>query len=408
MFVGRFFAIFTSFLVGIYIARYLGPSNYGLLNYVTSFVGLFVFLAYFGIDSIVSRELVKNPEKKDTLIGTGFYIKLAGSILAILSIFLISFFITEDLFTLSLIWLFSLSFIPQAFNIIEIYFQSQVLSKNIVLAQIISNLISAILKILCIMIGKGIFWLIVIYIIEASLYAGILLFSFRKFGNHLRTWRFEFPIARYILKDAWPLMFSTVALSIYMKIDQVMIKNMLGNEGAGIYAVAAKLSEVWYVIPMVICASVSPAIIKAAKVSTQLFEQRIRKLYFFMFWLAFFVASVITIFAYPIIQTLFGSTYLSAVPVLQIYVWAGIAISMGYAINQYLLAHNLTKITFYNNVLGALLNVILNIILIPKMGISGAAIATLVSYIVAIFGVFLFKESRAQGYLVLKSIINRT
>ena len=406
MFFGRFFTLGVSFFIGIYIARYLGPSNYGLLSYVTSFVGLFGFLASFGIDSIVSREIINNHDKKDEIIGTGFYIKIVGSLIAIVSVLIVSFFTTKDLFTLGLIWLFSLNFIPQSFNILETYFQSQVLSKKVVTAQVAANIISTILKISVILLNKGIFWLTLIYIIETSIYALILLFSFRKFGNHIRKWRFNIGVAKSLLKDSWPLMLSAVAISIYMKIDQVMIKNMLGNEQAGIYAVAAKLSEVWYFIPGIICTSLFPSIINTMNASKELFENRMQKLYSLMFWISFFIASFTTIFSYLIIKILFGAAYMGAVTTLQIYVWAGVAVFLGGAVGQYLIVSNLTKISFYNTALGALVNVTLNIILIPKIGIAGAAIATLISYLTATFGIFLFKSTRRQGLLILKSIIS--
>lgn len=404
MFFGRFFTLGISFFVGIYIARYLGPANYGLLNYVMSFVGLFGFLTSFGIDGIVGREIIKDHDKKDEFIGTAFYIKIIGSFLAILSVFLVSIFTTRDIFTLGLIWIFSLSFIPQAFGIIEIYFQSQVLSKKAVSAQIISNIISVILKIFCIASDKGIFWLTLIYLVETSIYSGILLFSFRKFGNHLRKWKFNLNIAKSLLKDSWPLMLSTVAVGIYMKIDQVMIKNMLGDEQAGIYAVAVKLSEAWYFIPAIIGTSLFPSIVISMKTNKVLFESRIKRLYFFLFWISFVIALFTSILAYPIIKILFGDMYIESVTTMQIYSWASLAVFLSYPLNQYLIARNLTKISFYNTLIGSLVNIILNIILIPKIGIVGAAIATLISYTVATFGVFIFKQTREQGVLMLRSI----
>ena len=407
MFFGKFFTLGISFFIGIYIARYLGPSNYGLFSYVISFVGLFGFLASFGIDSIVSREIIKDHGKKDELIGTTFYLKIIGSIIAITAIIIVSFFTTKDLFTLGLIWIFSLNFIPQAFNIIEIYFQSQVLSKNVVKAQIISNVISTLLKILVIVFNKGIFWLLVILIVESAIYALILLFSFRKFGNHIRQWKFNITVAKSLLKDSWPLMLSTVAIGIYMKIDQVMIKNMLGNEQVGIYAVAVKLSEVWYFIPMLICTSLFPSIVQAMHTSKELFESRMKKLYFMMFWLSTGIATFITILSHLIIKVLFGLQYLGAVTTLQIYVWAGIGVSLGLIVNQYLLVNNYTKISFYITLIGAMINVIFNIILIPRMGISGAAVATTISYICTTFGIFFFKQTREHGLLLVKSLAKK-
>lgn len=407
MFGGRFISLGISFFVGVYIARYLGPANYGLLSYVTSFVGLFGFLASFGIDGIVSREIIKDHDKKDGLIGTGFYIKLVGSLIAIASVFVISLFTTHDIFTLGLIWIFSLSFIPQAFNIVEIYFQSQVLSKKVVIAQIVSNVCSAILKLSVIFLNKGIFWLTLIFLVEASIYGVILLFNYRKFGNHIRSWKFNKNIAKSLLKDSWPLMLSSVAIGIYMKIDQVMIKNMLGNEQAGIYAVAVKLSEVWYFIPTLICTSLFPSIVNAMHTNKGLFENRMKRLYSLMFWISFIIAIVTTILAYPIIAILFGKAYMGAITTLQIYIWAGVAVFIGSAVGQYILASNSTKIYFYTTIIGALVNISLNIILIPRMGIKGAALATLISYIIATFGIYFFSKTKRQVILIFKSIINK-
>jgi len=406
LFFGRSFVILTAFLIGIYIARYLGPGNYGLFNYVLSFVGLFGFLTSFGIDSIVSREIIKDHSKKNDLIGTGFYLKIIGSLIAIITVVVVSFFTTKDPFTLGLIWILSLNFIPQAFNIIEVYFQSQALSKKIVIAQIIATVISMALKISLIALDRGIFWLMLVYIIETTIYALILLFFFKRLNNGIEKWRFNKNIAKSLLKDSWPLMLSSIAISIYMRIDQVMIKNILGNEQVGIYAVAAKLSETWYFIPMLICTSLSPTIINAFKVSKEFFESRMKKLYFLMFWLSFSIALITTILAYPIVRILFGIAYVDAVTTLQIYVWAGVGVSLGITLGQYLLVNNLTKISFYCTLLGALVNIILNIILIPKIGINGAAIATLVAYMLATFGIFFFDASRKHGILILKSIIN--
>lgn len=406
MFFGKIFTLGVSFFVGVYIARYLGPSNYGLLSYVISFVGLFGFLSSFGIDSIVSREIINDHNKKDEIIGTGFYLKIFGGLVAIASVFIISFFVTKDPFVLLLIWLFSLSFIPQAFNIIEVYFQSQVLSKKVVMAQILVTTVSTILKILCIILGKGIFWLIMIYIVEVLIYSFTLLYSFRKVGNSVRKWIFNIDKAKYLLKYSWPLMLSSVAIGIYMKIDQVMIKNILGNEQAGIYAVAVRLSEFWYFLPMIICTSLFPAIINAMKVSKELFESRMKKLYFLMFWLSFSIAFFVTIFSYGIIKILFGIPYIGAVTTLQIYVWSGVSVSLGVASSQYLLTTNQTKILFYSTLLGAIINVILNLILIPRVGINGSAISTLISYTVSTFIILMFKKSRNHGLLIIQSIIN--
>jgi len=406
MFAARVFILTVAFFINAYMARYLGPGNYGLLNYVFSFVGLFSFIASLGIESIANREIIKNHEKKNLIIGTSFYLKLIGSLMAILIIFIFSRYSTNDAILLGLITMYSFSYIFSAFNIVDIYFQSQVLSKYPAIVTITAGIISTILKIIAMTLGAGIIWLTAIYVLESIIVAAGLLFFFIYKGHSIKEWVFNKSTAIMILNDSWPLMLSSIAIGIYMKIDQVMIKNMLGNEQAGIYAVAVKLSEVWYFIPGIICSSLFPSIVNAVNTSTELFENRLRKLYFSMFWISTIIASFITIFSYPIIKILFGVPYLEAVPALRIYVWAGIFVSIGGIVGQFLLIKNLTKISFYTALLGSITNVILNMILIPNIGVSGAAIATIISYAIAVFGILLFDKSKHQGILILKSLIN--
>ena len=208
-----------------------------------------------------------------------------------------------------------------------------------------------------------------------------------------------------ILHDSLPLILSSVAVTIYMDIDQIMIKNMMSSEALGIYAVAVKLSEAWYFIPGVISASVFPAIVNARKVSKELYEKRFMKLYSLMFWLSTSIALLTTIFASLIIHIIYGYQYLGAVTALQIYVWAGVAVSLGFVLGQYLIAENYTQISAVGAVVGAVTNVVLNIIFIPKYGINAAAVATFISYTLATFSVLFFKKTRPHLKVIIRSII---
>ncbi len=406
MFLARIFILAIAFFVNAYMARYLGPANFGLLNYVFSFVGLFGFLASLGVENIANREIVTDHSKKNLIVGTSFYLKLFGSLIAILVIFIFARFTTSDGILLGLISMYSISYIFSAFNIIDVYFQSQVLSKYPAIVTISAGIISAILKIVAMSLGLGIIWLTAIYVFEGVIITIGLLFFFIRNKHSIKEWIFDKTIALAILKDSWPLMLSSIAWGVYMKIDQVMIKNMIGNEETGIYAVAAKMAEFWYFIPGMICASVFPAIVNAKKTSKELYEKRLGKLYSLMFWLSLLVAVFISIFAYYIIYILFGNQYLEAVTTLRIYVWAGIAVSLGSALGYYLITENLTKVTAIATVIGAIVNVILNFILIPKYGINGAAIASVISYTMVTFSMFIFKNSGKHLILISKALIN--
>jgi O-antigen/teichoic acid export membrane protein len=171
-----------------------------------------------------------------------------------------------------------------------------------------------------------------------------------------------------------------MAVSIYMRIGQVMIKEMMDAEQVGFYAAAVRLSEAWYFIPMAITASVFPAIINAKKQSDELYYQRLQKLYDLMVWLAVAIALPTTFLAPWVIRVLYGKAFSLAAGVLSIHIWAGVFVFLGVASGQWFIAENLQIYSFYRTLCGCIVNIILNFLLIPRYGVKGAAISTLVSY----------------------------
>jgi O-antigen/teichoic acid export membrane protein len=189
-----------------------------------------------------------------------------------------------------------------------------------------------------------------------------------------------------------------------MKIDQVMIKNMLDSKELGYYAAAVRLSEAWYFIPVALTNAIYPAIVNAKKVNNKFYFNRMQKLYDILAWMAISIAVPVSIFSKDIINIIFGAEFQSAAPVLTIYIWAGVAVFLGVASSQYLITENFTKLSFFRTLIGMVINVILNLVLIPKYGIIGAAYATLISYSVATFSLIFIKKTSYQIVMMLKSI----
>jgi len=389
--------------VSVYVARYLGPSKYGLLSYAISFVGLFSAIAMLGLDNIVVRNLVGYEKNRDELLGTAFALKVIGSILLLGILALAVRFTTNDKLTNLLILIIALATIFQSFNVVDFYFRSRVLSKYAVYARIVSVIFSAFIMFLLIYFRTGLIYFAAVKLIESVILAIGLITTYAKQKLSMFEWRIKFDLAKRLLKDSWPLILSGVAISIYMKIDQVMIKEMLNLKAVGNYAVAVKLSEGWYFIPMAIASSVFPAIVNAKKASKKLYYERLEKLYALMTWLAIGIALPITFLAHDIVSVLFGVQYHEAAGVLRIYIWAGVFIFLMVAIGQYLIAENYTEIAFFRAATGMIVNVMMNIILIPKYGIQGAAIATLVSYFVATFFVALIPKTQKQAILMFQA-----
>lgn len=392
MFFGQMFNLGLSFCIGIWMARYLGPENYGILNYVLAFVGLFAFIADLGVNSILNRELVKFPEKRDELLGTALRLKIGGGIVAFLVTVCVIFFTDASPLIRGLVVLYSLTFILQSVNVISTFFQARVEAKNNVRSQIISSSISSVLKIVMILSGFGVIWLMLIYVLDFIWLGIALAVAYRRSGLKIMSWSFNWLIAKEILSSSWLLMLSSASTFIYMRIDQVMIGNFLGEKEVGLYSAAVKLSEIWYFIPGVICGSLFPAIVNAKKSNLIIYYNRLRKLYWFLFIISFLISVAITFLAPFIIQSFFGLEYLNAIPILRVYVWSTIGSFMGWAIGQYFLIENRVKILFYYTVFSMFINIILNIVLIPKIGSVGAALATSISYSIGPIVVYIFNK----------------
>ncbi len=405
MFFGQFFSMIVAFFIGAYIARYLGPKNYGAMSYTISFVSLFGFLAGFGVDNILNRELVKYPEKKDELLGNSFWLKLIGGIIAIIVINFVSFFTNEDTLTRLLVFVFSLTFVFQSFTVISIFFQSQVLSKKIVSVQLIITFLSTLVKLLFVYLHLGVFWIITVYLFDSiNLAIGLTLLYNKNYKKYF-NWSINFNLIKLLLKDSIPLMFTTITVVIYSKIDQVILRHMMDEVAVGIYSVAVKLSEIWYFIPSIICASLFPAIINAKKVDNMLFENRLKKMYLIILWLAIVIAVLNFALSSFIIKILFGYQYSFSAVVFNIYIWSIVPSFLMIIINYYLVVENYTKIYFIITLIGAVLNILLNLLFIPKFGIIGAAWATVISYSLVPLSLLFFKKTRKQIYLICNSLV---
>lgn len=380
MFLGQILSLAFSFFIGIWVARYLGPENYGIFNYAIAFAGIFGFVSSLGIDGILSRELVVSPEKRDNLLGTALRLKILGGLAAFLmALTAVLIFESSNLIRL-LVILYSLVFIIQALNVISVFFQATVQAKNNIRATLTATLISSVLKIILILLHQGIIWLMVVGVFDVVWQSLGFIRAYHRSGLKMKTWRFDFALAKKILTASWFLMLAAASYYIYIRIDQVMIGVFLGEKAVGLYAAAVKLVEIWSFIPGIICASLFPAIINAKKNDYLVYKKRLKALYLLMAAIALAIAVVSTILAPWAIFWLFGPEYLGAVVILQIYVWSGLGLSIGWVISQYYLSENRSRDIFWYNLLSMLANVLLNLILIPRLGLSGAAWATLISY----------------------------
>jgi len=403
LFLSKVLGMLIAFFVTAIVARYLGPEKYGILGYATSFVGLFSFIAALGIDQVLYRDIIKHPEREAEFLGTAFVLKMIGGFSAVAITVLISFFFSDNSLEQKLIFIISLSYIFQAFNVINYTFQARLENKKLSYITIATNIILALVKILIVTMNKGVLFLGAVLVLEPLIYALFFVFYYSKFYGKIKNWSFKKTTAKEIITASLPLMFSTIFVLIYSRIDQVILKNYINTEAVGLYSAAVTLSEVWYFIPTMVVSTLFPSIINSQKNDYHTYGKRILKLAAFLVGVSSVIALGGTLFAKQILNLVYGADFVNAYTVLQFYIWSGVGISLGTIIIQYLIAEKLSSIILYISIIGMVLNVTLNLILIQRYGINGSALATLISYTVGPLTFLLFKEPRARIVAIIRS-----
>jgi len=356
------------------------------------------------MDEIVVKELVENPNQRNMLLGTSFIIKGVGAVSILALIYLTLTLTSTDGYTKLLVLVVAGGLLFQSAAVISFYYQAEVLAKLNAIALFSSLIVSSALKIILILVKASLFYFAVAALVESAALAFSLFFIYSGMGLKPSQWEFNKSLATYLLRSSWPLMLAGIAITIYMRIDQVMIKAMLSNEAVGNYAAAVRLSEAWYFMPVAICTSLFPAIIKAREIGEDDYYGKLQKVYDLMVWLAIAIAIPVTLFADIAILVLFGPQYHAASSVLKIHIWAGVFVSLGVASGKWYVVENLQRYSFYRTLAGAVVNVFLNFLLIPRMGITGAAVATIVSYFAAAYLSMAFsKHSRKNFWIATKS-----
>ena len=396
----------SGLIVGLWIARYLGPGQFGLLNFAIAFTGLFGAIATLGMDGIVVRELVNFPEKRDDILGSAFVLRVVAALISFVVVMGTIFLLRRgETLVIRLVAITAGQFLCQSLNVIDLYFQSKIQSRYTVYATNAAFLLMAVVKAVLLLTAASLIAFVWAGLGEFVLASVFLLIVYRTRNLKVAAWRPKLGVMRDLLRDSWPLILSGISVMISVRIDQVLIGQMLNNKQVGIYSAAARISEVWYFIPFAITSSFLPLLVESKKTSEAIYYDRLQRFCNVQALIGIAFALFITIAAGPLTRLLYGPAYAGSAGVLRILIWGGILMPIAGGWGNWMLLENRTKTMFYFQVFGAAVNVILNLLLIPHFGIAGSAYATLISYNAWVFVLCPFmKSQRKVLVMMLKSL----
>lgn len=395
---GRLAAMVVSFVTLAVVARYLGPENYGKLSYAQSFVAIFSVFASLGIDQIIYRNLIAEPHREAEWLGSAVAVKFVLGFLTLIVTVVTSLFIADEPILTWLIVLVALAFIFQPLSTVGHVFNAEVKAKYSTYATLAVAILIPTLKLVVIFFDRGIIYFAALITFEALLYALInMTIYIRVFKRNPGDWRYSLGHSRRLLYDAWPLALASLSGYIYGRIDQIMIQDFIDSRAVGLYDTAVRLTELIGFFPGVLIGSLLPAIVGAKQRAVYEYRRRWRALSWLCLSIATTLAFGLYITAPLIIGLLYGSEFAESTTLLRLYVWSIIGTVGVILAQQYLITEHRSRLFLIYSLLGATTNVILNYLLIPKYGMAGAAIATLIT-LTTVLAIF----------VIVEWIVNRT
>ncbi len=392
--------------VGLWVARYLGPTQFGLLNYAIAFVSLFSSVATMGLGTLVVRNIARDPECKNETLGTAFGLQFTGGcITLLLTVTVIALVKPNDTLTRWLVGIIAAGTIFNAFEAINFWFQSQIQSKYTVLAKNSVCFLVAAVRIGLVTIKAPLLAFAWVRLAEVALVGMAYVYFYKLTGNKIKDWHFSWERCKELLSESWPIILSGLAVYVYSKTDQIMLGAMNKNAELGYYAAAVKISEICDFLPMIISSSIFPKLANLRKTNYEEYLNKFQIYSDIMIFLWLGVAIPISLLSPWIVHLLYGEKYAQSAAVLGIYVWAQFGSNFGVARSTYLNIEGQLRYGLYLTVVGSILNVGLNFLLIPKYGALGATAATLITYFYVIILVnFLIKELRPFGNFIWRSL----
>lgn len=402
---GKIFQMVLTLIVGMLTARYLGPSNYGVIGETASYVAFFSVICQLGFTSTAVKEIMDNTDRQGEVLGTTIFFRICTSIISSVAITTLLFVMKGgDRLIVTVAFLQSLSLIFQSFEMIHYWYQSRLETQMSVKIQSIAYVIMAVYKIAILVLGKNVEWFAFSTALEAAVVGVFLLVVYQRGeGQRLSV---SFSTGKDILKRSYHFILSGLMVTIYSEMDKIMLGQMLSETAVGYYTAATKISSMWSFVVMALINSSRPVIIASKSKSEELYIKQNKRLYAGIIWIGITAGLGITILAKLIIYILYGIEYMPSVSSLQISAWYTMFAMLGTARGVWIVCEEKAKYVKYYLGIGAVMNVVLNYLLIPAYGPGGAAAATLITQIfTSVLAPAIFKETRVYTKYVLEALI---
>ena len=402
----KVFTMLIGVVVIAFVARYLGPEKYGQFNYAMAFVALFTVLSTLGLDTLTVKSIIDKDYDEGTILCTSLFLRVFGGIvLTIIAVIIIRLIEPKDQNLHILVLIMSFTMVLKSMEVIEYWIEAYQRAKISSIIRMSAYVISAGLKLTLVFLKGNLVHYALIYMIDSIIIGTALIMAYFR-NREIRTkWNFNFRYAKNILSQSWYLILSGLMVTLYIRIDQLMLGSMMPTKvELGVYSAAVQIAGMWYFVPMAIITSFTPVIMNKKKISENSYMKSVQLLYTIVAWIGIGFSVFILLFSKLIVNILYGAEFLKSASILSVSIWAGTFAMLGSARGAWLICEGLQRYSIAYISAGCISNIILNYLLIPISGGYGAAVATLVSQIIVAFiAPSFFKETRVSSIMMLKA-----
>lgn len=400
----QIYQMLLSLVIGVISARYLGPSNYGTINYAASYISFFTIACALGLEGIVVKEMVDNRESEGVVLGSSIVMRFVAGFLSMIAVCVIVAVVNPGDKTLSVVaFLQSLVLLFNAFHIIDFWYQSLLRSKVSSIIKCIAYTGMSLYRVWLLVTGKGVEWFAFATSLDALLIAILFLYCYKKDGEH--KLKFSSTMSKHLIGLSYHLIISYLMAAVYNQMDRLMIGRLIDQTHVGYYAAASTICHMWLFIPTALANSAQPLIMELKKKDESLYIKRLNQLSSAIFWMGVLFAILITSLSHFIIDVLYGADYVQAREPLVFIIWSTVFSAMSNSRSIWMICENKQKYTKHILACGVVINLILNAIWIPLIGMNGAAMATIITELVCCFIVpYILKPTREFAKYQVKAI----
>ena len=391
------------------VARYLGPTDFGILSYAIALSTLIALIGDFGLQGVVVREIIRDPERLEISLGTTLALKLSGYSIALALLWAISLLsFTPGATEGKVIMIVSISLPFHAvLDVVQSWFLSQVEARYVTVARLLGLAVSAVYRLMMVVSSAALIMFAWARPLMSGAVAITITWLYTRHGRiRMQSWKFSKTRAKFLLEQSWAAFVGYLFANLYIRVDQIMLRWLVDSQEVALYSVSASKFQALSFLPVALVGSIFPRLVSLRDEDTNMYRVRLQQCFDLLAAVGLAFALALTVTATPLIALLYGEAYAGSSRILIVHSWLLPFAFVRVLFGRWIHIEKCPMLSLKTQSIGVVINIGLNVFLIRNYGAYGAAIATLVAYVVGSYwSLLIYRDSRTIFRMVSVALL---